>query len=185
MSPSKKIVNLVKKCMKLSPSAGAPHHHHEGSKSLSSRSYSSFRQRSSSCELDSPVTSRTSWESDSPGSWRNYDSDLSEESDPCPWDVPEGCLAVYVGGERRRFVIQTELLHHSLFRALLAKSEEEFGFENQGGLRIACEPDMFERLLWRLEADSSAVNWTLENKKHLKERKNQLWFLLPKSWKKY
>ncbi len=102
-------------------------------------------------------------------SWTNVEEEEEEEEDDdddddeeaasdswCPWDVPHGCLAVYVGGEQRRFVIQTEFLHHSLFRTLLAKSEEEFGFDNPGGLRIACEPDVFQRLLCRLEQGTAA-----------------------------
>jgi SAUR family protein len=97
-------------------------------------------------------------------SWTNVEEEEEEEEEEaasdscCPWDVPHGCLAVYVGGEQRRFVIQTEFLHHSLFRTLLAKSEEEFGFDNPGGLRIACEPDVFQRLLCRLEQGTAAGN---------------------------
>ncbi len=68
-----------------------------------------------------------------------------------PLDVPAGCLAVYVGEERRRFVIETCYLKNQVFRALLAKSEEEFGFEFEGGLRIACCPDVFEHFMWWLE----------------------------------
>ncbi len=154
------------------------------SSSSRSSSYSCFRRSSSSSSLfdvgsSSPAASSStrtvaSWDyyTDSPKlrSWRNsYDShdsswtNVEEEEEEeaasdscCPWDVPHGCLAVYVGGEQRRFVIQTEFLHHSLFRTLLAKSEEEFGFDNPGGLRIACEPDIFQRLLCRLEQGTAA-----------------------------
>lgn len=72
-----------------------------------------------------------------------------------PADVPEGSLAVYVGPEKRRFVIQTEFLYKRVFRELLRKSEEEYGFEPAGGgLRIACDAELFEQLLWQLEAES-------------------------------
>lgn len=84
------------------------------------------------------------------GVFHSYDSDVECPDSPPP-DVPAGCLAVYVGKERRRFVIPTSHLSNSVFRALLAKSEEEFGFCCDGGLRIACAPDVFEHLLWWLE----------------------------------
>jgi len=83
----------------------------------------------------------------------SYDSDI--DSSCAPADVPSGCLAVYVGKERRRFVIPTSYLTNNVFRALLAKSEEEFGFCCDGGLRIACTPDVFEHLLWWLEGATS------------------------------
>ncbi|KAL2621620.1 hypothetical protein R1flu_001825 [Riccia fluitans] len=77
-----------------------------------------------------------------------------------PDDIPQGYLAVYVGNERKRFVISTQYLSHSLFKALLKKSEEEFGFEHQGGLPIACEPDLFEHLLWLIGTNSPAAETT-------------------------
>lgn len=80
-----------------------------------------------------------------------FDCDHWDEDAPA--DVPEGCLAVYVGPEMRRFVIQTGFLYKRAFRELLRKSEEEYGFETAGGLRIACEPPLFEKLLWQLEND--------------------------------
>jgi hypothetical protein len=79
-----------------------------------------------------------------------------DEDDDAPADVPEGCLAVYVGPEKRRFVIQTGFLYKRVFRELLRKSEEEYGFETAGGLRIACEAGLFEKLLWKLETGRNA-----------------------------
>lgn len=72
-----------------------------------------------------------------------------------PRDVPAGCLPVYVGQERRRFVIPTTYLSNNIFRALLAKSEEEYGLRCEGGLRIACAPDAFEHFLWWLEGETT------------------------------
>ncbi|KAL3690997.1 hypothetical protein R1sor_004648 [Riccia sorocarpa] len=74
-----------------------------------------------------------------------------------PADVPQGSLPVYVGAERKRFVISTKYLSHPLFKALLKRSEEEFGFNHQGGLAIACDPHMFEHLLWMIGSDNPAV----------------------------
>ncbi|KAH9307600.1 hypothetical protein KI387_035511, partial [Taxus chinensis] len=60
-----------------------------------------------------------------------------------PTDVPKGHCAVYVGGERIRFIIPTIYLNHSLFRALLDKAEEEYGFDHQMGLIIPCDEVSF------------------------------------------
>lgn len=118
------------------------------SKSRQSLQGSSQSAGSSSCSLESAslASSRRSWGS-LPDA--HYDSE-DECSSPLP-DVPAGCLPVYVGNERRRFVIHTSYLKHSVFRELLAKSEEEFGFKCEGGLRVACKPEVFEHLLWWLE----------------------------------
>lgn len=77
-----------------------------------------------------------------------------EECEEEPWDVPEGFLAVYVGSERQRFVISANYLKHPLFKLLLEKSAEEYGFEHTGGLPIACDVDAFENLLWSIQAQN-------------------------------
>lgn len=121
--------------------------------SLSSSSGSSTRtsstwSRSRRCSMS--VT-------DSANSSGGFDLDCDCE-DECwsspPEDVPAGCLPVYVGEERRRFIIPTSYLTNSSFQALLAKSEEEYGLRCEGGLRIACPPDAFEHLLWSLQGDA-------------------------------
>ncbi|KAI3811505.1 hypothetical protein L1987_21229 [Smallanthus sonchifolius] len=58
-----------------------------------------------------------------------------------------GSLAVYVGSERRRFVIPTRFLNLPVFVSLLNKAEEEFGFQTTGGLIIPCDVSFFKRLL--------------------------------------
>ncbi|CAN1136252.1 Protein SMALL AUXIN UP-REGULATED RNA 10 [Linum perenne] len=79
---------------------------------------------------------------------RNWDSDEEgcQSPDP-PVDVPKGYLAVYVGPELRRFIIPTSYLSHSLFKVLLEKTEEEFGFDHSGALTIPCEIETFKFLL--------------------------------------
>ncbi|KAI4335164.1 hypothetical protein L6164_013834 [Bauhinia variegata] len=69
-----------------------------------------------------------------------------------PPDVPKGYLAVYVGPELRRFIIPTSYLSHSLFKVLLEKTAEEFGFEHSGGLTIPCEIETFKYLLKCMES---------------------------------
>ncbi|KAL5974191.1 hypothetical protein ACLOJK_030854 [Asimina triloba] len=61
--------------------------------------------------------------------------------------VPKGFLAVSVGEEMKRFVIPTEYLSHRAFSLLLREAEEEFGFQQEGVLRIPCEVPVFERIL--------------------------------------
>ncbi|KAL9224637.1 hypothetical protein vseg_000655 [Gypsophila vaccaria] len=73
-----------------------------------------------------------------------------------PSDVPRGFLAVYVGKEipRRRFIIPTTYLSHHLFKLLLEKAEEEFGFDHAGGLTIPCEVETFKYLVNCIETEN-------------------------------
>ncbi|KAI4299851.1 hypothetical protein L6164_033273 [Bauhinia variegata] len=79
------------------------------------------------------------------------DEDSCHGPDGPPPDVPKGYLAVYVGPELRRFIIPTSYLSHSLFKVLLEKTAEEFGFEQCGGLTIPCEIETFKYLLKCME----------------------------------
>ncbi|KAK6915215.1 Small auxin-up RNA [Dillenia turbinata] len=60
---------------------------------------------------------------------------------------PKGYIAVYVGPEMRRFVIPASYLSMPEFGVLMEQMAEEFGFEQEGGLRIPCEEDDFEKIL--------------------------------------
>ncbi|PRQ47081.1 putative small auxin-up RNA [Rosa chinensis] len=109
-------------------------------------------------EQSSPLSSRAL----SPAISRrltNVICDSDEEScaspEPPP-DVPEGYLAVYVGPELRRFIIPTSYLSHNLFKVLLEKAEEEFGFDHNGGLTIPCETETFKYLLKCMENHQKA-----------------------------
>lgn len=68
--------------------------------------------------------------------------------------VPKGYIPISVGvnDERReRFVVHTTALSDADFLDLLYRSAEEYGFSNQGILRIPYEAQAFqERLLIRL-----------------------------------
>ncbi|KAE8736276.1 putative mitochondrial adenine nucleotide transporter BTL1-like [Hibiscus syriacus] len=61
--------------------------------------------------------------------------------------IPKGFLAVCVGKELKRFIIPTEYLGHEAFRILLRRAEEEFGFQQEGVLKIPCEVALFEKIL--------------------------------------
>ncbi|KAK1603819.1 hypothetical protein QYE76_027492 [Lolium multiflorum] len=73
----------------------------------------------------------------------------TEPSTPgAPVDVPRGCCAVYVGAERRRFVVPTAYLGMPVFRRLLEKAEEEFEFNYAGGaVTIPCDTEAFKYIL--------------------------------------
>ncbi|CAK7323759.1 unnamed protein product [Dovyalis caffra] len=67
--------------------------------------------------------------------------------------IPSGFLAVYVGEERIRFLIPTRFLRLAIFKALLEKSGEEYGFKFSGGIVLPCEVDLFKQLLKFLDKD--------------------------------
>eukprot|EP00252_Welwitschia_mirabilis_P026626 TRINITY_DN8787_c0_g1_i1.p1 TRINITY_DN8787_c0_g1~~TRINITY_DN8787_c0_g1_i1.p1 ORF type:complete len:139 (-),score=2.45 TRINITY_DN8787_c0_g1_i1:556-972(-) len=82
--------------------------------------------------------------------------DSDEETATNPPDVPEGYLAVYVGKKRKRFIIPTAYLGLPVFRRLLDKAEEEFGFVHHGGLTIPCDEDLFREILCVIDSKSSS-----------------------------
>ncbi|KAI3437151.1 uncharacterized protein J3R85_005571 [Psidium guajava] len=76
---------------------------------------------------------------------------FSDVSAPTSDIVPKGFLAVCVGKELKRFVIPTEHLGHPAFGILLQEAEEEFGFQQEGVLKIPCEVRVFEMILKAVE----------------------------------
>ncbi|KAI8553267.1 hypothetical protein RHMOL_Rhmol05G0002300 [Rhododendron molle] len=78
------------------------------------------------------------------------DEDGCQSPEP-PHDIPKGYMAVYVGPELRRFVIPTSYLSDPVFKVLLEKVEEEFGFDHSGALTIPCEIETFKYLLKVME----------------------------------
>ncbi|KAL5214440.1 hypothetical protein ABZP36_003592 [Zizania latifolia] len=75
----------------------------------------------------------------------------SSPSGGSPATPPRGHLAVCVGPSMQRFVIPTEYLKHRAFATLLREAEEEFGFHQEGVLRIPCEVPAFEAILKAVE----------------------------------
>ncbi|KAJ4826196.1 hypothetical protein Tsubulata_023785 [Turnera subulata] len=61
--------------------------------------------------------------------------------------VPKGYLAVCVGKELKRYVIPMEYLSHPAFGILLREAEEEFGFQQEGVLKIPCHVSVFDKIL--------------------------------------
>ena len=67
--------------------------------------------------------------------------------------IPSGFLAIYVGCERKRFLIPTRFLSLPVFIALLDKAGEEYGFKLTGGIVLPCEVQFFTEVLKFLAKD--------------------------------
>ncbi|XP_010917417.1 protein SMALL AUXIN UP-REGULATED RNA 10 [Elaeis guineensis] len=78
------------------------------------------------------------------------DEEGCQSPEPPP-DVPKGYIPIYVGPEHRRFVIPTSYLSLPLFKLLLEKAEEEFGFDHRGAITIPCEIETFKYILQCME----------------------------------
>lgn len=65
--------------------------------------------------------------------------------------TPTGFFAVYVGEERERFVVPTSFLSHPLFKMLLEKSYDEFGFEQRNRLVVPCSVSTFQEVVNAVE----------------------------------
>lgn len=86
-----------------------------------------------------------------------------EESDSgLPSDVPRGHFPVYVGKQRRRFVVPLHFLQDPIFQKLLQSAEEEFGLEHKMGLTIPCEEALFRSLTSLVHHGSSKHRWVWE-----------------------
>ncbi|KAL2347160.1 hypothetical protein Fmac_001160 [Flemingia macrophylla] len=71
--------------------------------------------------------------------------------------VKKGFLAVQVMDEEgsERFVIPISYLHHPLFKRLLDKAYDVYGYHTDGPLKLPCSVDDFLHLRWRIHKDSS------------------------------
>ncbi|XP_061362025.1 P34 probable thiol protease-like [Gastrolobium bilobum] len=69
-----------------------------------------------------------------------------------PQVAPQGCLFVYVGPERQRFVIKIKLTNNPLFKTLLDAAENEYGSRNDGPLWLPCNVDFFSEALAEMES---------------------------------
>ncbi|KAK8651226.1 hypothetical protein V6N13_140837 [Hibiscus sabdariffa] len=72
----------------------------------------------------------------------NWLNSMHEESS-IPRDVPKGHLVVYVGENHKRFVISITLLKQPLFKALLDRARDEYGFATDSKLWIPCDESLF------------------------------------------
>ncbi|CAJ2676657.1 unnamed protein product [Trifolium pratense] len=67
--------------------------------------------------------------------------------------APNGCICVYVGSERQRFVIKIKIFNHPLFKTFLEDVENEYGYTNHGPLCLPCHVDLFCEALLEIESD--------------------------------
>lgn len=65
--------------------------------------------------------------------------------------APEGCFSVYVGPQKRRFVVKTECLNHPLFKMLLEEAEAVYGYNSKGPILLPCEVDLFYKVLAEMD----------------------------------
>ncbi|CAO2839316.1 unnamed protein product [Amaranthus hypochondriacus] len=70
-----------------------------------------------------------------------------------PTKIPTGFFAVYVGEARERFVVPTNFLSHPLFKILLEKAYDEFGFEQKNGLIVPCTVSTFQEVVDAVESN--------------------------------
>ncbi|KAL2925013.1 Auxin-responsive protein SAUR15 [Bienertia sinuspersici] len=69
--------------------------------------------------------------------------------------VPKGHIPLYVGeqaNKMKRYVVPLSYLSHPIFRDLLQRAEEEFGFNHSmGALTIPCSEELFFNLISELK----------------------------------
>ncbi|KAK4265079.1 hypothetical protein QN277_026178 [Acacia crassicarpa] len=91
-------------------------------------------------------------------SWPNLDLKMLEEKPRTKKKslevAPEGCFSVYVGPQRKRFVIKTELANHPLFKILLEEAELEYGYNSQGPLILPCDVHIFLKVLMEMDQET-------------------------------
>ncbi|XP_021766493.1 auxin-responsive protein SAUR50-like [Chenopodium quinoa] len=76
-----------------------------------------------------------------------------EEDSFSPTKIPTGFFAVYVGEGRERFLVPTSFLSHPLFKILLEKTYDEFGFEQKNGLIVPCSVSTFREVVNAVESN--------------------------------
>nr|GEU89715.1 auxin-responsive protein SAUR72-like [Tanacetum cinerariifolium] len=89
--------------------------------------------------------------------------------------VRKGYLAVWVGRDEddmKKFVIPTDYLAHQAFSLLLRDAEDEFGFQQEGILKIPCDIPLFEEILKTISTNTN------DNKKQLKSSSSTSSFFL-------
>ncbi|CAN6276305.1 unnamed protein product [Urochloa humidicola] len=90
------------------------------------------------------------------GDWAHLDGGgiTGGEATAIPRDVPRGHTVVYVGEELRRHVVRVSSLDHPLFRELLDRARDEYGFAAADArLCIPCDEDAFLGVLCHVDAE--------------------------------
>ncbi|CAI9297852.1 unnamed protein product [Lactuca saligna] len=80
-------------------------------------------------------------------------TDVSSDHCSSPSSTPQtGFFTLYIGEERRRFVVPMSYLTHPLFKMMLEKSSEEFGFSQKNGLVVPCSVNAFQEVVSVVES---------------------------------
>ncbi|KAF3441640.1 hypothetical protein FNV43_RR15555 [Rhamnella rubrinervis] len=82
-----------------------------------------------------------------------------EQDSPSSATTPTGFFALYVGDERQRFVVPTSYLSHPLFKMLLDKAYDEFGFEQRNGLVVPCSVSTFQEVVNAVECTNGKFDF--------------------------
>lgn len=80
-----------------------------------------------------------------------YECLIKEEQEGGATTTPTGTFVVYVGEERQRFVVPTGYLSHPLFKIVLQKAYNEFGFDQRNGLVLPCSVNIFQEVVSAVE----------------------------------
>uniref|UniRef100_A0A7C8ZIR7 Small auxin-up RNA n=1 Tax=Opuntia streptacantha TaxID=393608 RepID=A0A7C8ZIR7_OPUST len=74
--------------------------------------------------------------------------------------TPEGFFVVYAGEQKERFEVPMSFLSHPLFKILLEKAHEKFGFEHNNGLVVPCSVSTFQEVVNAVESSHGRFDMT-------------------------
>ncbi|KAG8483843.1 hypothetical protein CXB51_023527 [Gossypium anomalum] len=77
--------------------------------------------------------------------------EFEEMTTPTTASTPSGSFAIYVGENEERFVVPTNFLSHPLFKMLLEKSYNEYGFQQRDKLVVPCSVSTFQEVVNAVE----------------------------------
>ncbi|MBA0740123.1 hypothetical protein Gogos_013345 [Gossypium gossypioides] len=77
--------------------------------------------------------------------------EFEEMTSPTTASTPSGSFAIYVGENEERFVVPTNFLSHPLFKMLLEKSYNEYGFQQRDKLVVPCSVSTFQEVVNAVE----------------------------------
>ncbi|XP_068653964.1 auxin-responsive protein SAUR71-like [Aristolochia californica] len=74
---------------------------------------------------------------------------VGEKNEAAGERAPKGYVPVLVGSEKKmqRVLIHTKQFRHPYFAVLLEMAADEFGYEQQGILRIPCDVEYFRQVV--------------------------------------
>ncbi|CAI8614867.1 unnamed protein product [Vicia faba] len=81
-----------------------------------------------------------------------------EEEKKHPIVKRSGVFALYVGEERQRYVVPIGYLCHPLFKMLLEKAYNEFGFQRRNGLVVPCSVSTFREVVNAIGCNNGKFN---------------------------